>query len=238
MTVREQGMTARDGIGSLSVRADASVGLVAANRATRRRLDSVLAGAGYSILAAAATIEELMEECLSADPEVAVLAIDLSLLRRNPGLQLLRGEMPDLPIVVVSAGSSRSAVRKALRAGADGYVCEADAEDVLPVTVQAVLAGQLCVPPVMSDRPATAVLSFREKQVLELVALGLTNQEIGERLYLSESTIKSHVSSSFRKLGVSSRAEATAIVLDPNSGIDLGVMVVPLEERAALLECS
>jgi orotate phosphoribosyltransferase-like protein len=58
--------------------------------------------------------------------------------------------------------------------------------------------------------------------VLQLVAAGLTNGEIADRLYLSESTIKSHLSSSFRRLGVSSRAEAAAAVLDPDNGIATG----------------
>jgi DNA-binding CsgD family transcriptional regulator len=66
---------------------------------------------------------------------------------------------------------------------------------------------------------AWGTFSLREKQVLQLVADGLTNAEIACRLFLSESTVKSHLSSSFRKLGVSSRSEAAAVVLDADHGL-------------------
>jgi hypothetical protein len=60
--------------------------------------------------------------------------------------------------------------------------------------------------------------------ILELIALGHTNNQIASRLFLAESTVKTHVSACFRKLGVTSRAEAAAVVLDPQSAIELGVV--------------
>jgi DNA-binding NarL/FixJ family response regulator len=113
-------------------------------------------------------------------------------------------------------------VRKALRAGVDGFVAEPENERVLRGTLAAVLAGQISVPRAIRERIVWTVFSLREKQVLQLVAAGLTNAEIADRLFLSESTIKSHLSSSFRKLGVSSRAEAAAAVLDPDTGLVIG----------------
>jgi DNA-binding NarL/FixJ family response regulator len=120
-------------------------------------------------------------------------------------------------------------MRKALRAGVDGYVAERAIRRALVPTVIAVLAGQLAVPRSIRSRIAWAAFSVRERQVLQLVAAGLTNGEIADRLYLSESTIKSHLSSSFRKLGVSSRAEAAAAVLDPDNGLSTGArLAAPL----------
>jgi DNA-binding NarL/FixJ family response regulator len=230
-------MTLSDGTGALSIRADATIGL-AADEMSQRRLESLLTRVGFQVVACGADVAELLEACVEFPPEVVVLACDLALVSRHSALNLLRSELPDRPIVVVAPGDDRSAVRKVLRAGGDGYVPEAAVEEVLPITVQAVLAGHLCVPRSVRHPLAPASFSFREKQVLELVAMGLTNSEIAARLHLSESTIKSHLSSSFRKLGVSSRAEAAATVLDPDSGIDLGVMVVPLEQRSLLLDGS
>ena len=77
-----------------------------------------------------------------------------------------------------------------------------------------------------SDQVERPVFSFREKQVLELVARGFTNGEIAMQLFLAESTVKSHLSSSFRKLGINSRKEAAAIVLDPENGLGLGLTAV------------
>jgi DNA-binding NarL/FixJ family response regulator len=194
----------------------ASVGLVAAEEITRRRLNAVLARGGFEITVTGESVEGLIASCRESEPEVLVLACELSPPQRRTPLSLLRNELPEWPIVVVSASDHRSAVGRALRAGAAGYVHEADIDDVLALTVRAVRAGQTCVPQATNQRIAPEALSHREKQVLELVTMGLTNFEIAQRLYLSESTIKSHLSTSFRKLDVCSRAEAAAVVLDPD----------------------
>jgi DNA-binding NarL/FixJ family response regulator len=140
------------------------------------------------------------------------------MLARGGPVELFRNLRPACAIVLVSSGET-AVVRKALRAGVDGFVPEATVERALEGTVAAVLSGQISVPQSIRDRIAWTTFSLREKQVLQLVACGLTNAEIADRLYLSESTVKSHLSSSFRKLGVSSRAEAAAAVLDPDNGL-------------------
>jgi DNA-binding NarL/FixJ family response regulator len=66
-------------------------------------------------------------------------------------------------------------------------------------------------------------LTTREKQILALVVTGLTNAQIAGTLFLAESTVKSHLSSAFSKLGVSSRYEAASVVLDPERGRGLGI---------------
>jgi DNA-binding NarL/FixJ family response regulator len=69
-------------------------------------------------------------------------------------------------------------------------------------------------------------LTSREKQILTLVVAGLTNSQIASELFLAESTVKSHLSSAFAKLGVSSRSEAVAVILDPERGPGLGIGLV------------
>jgi len=68
------------------------------------------------------------------------------------------------------------------------------------------------------------VLSLREKQILNLVVSGLTNRQIAERLYLAESTVKTHLTAAFGKLGVRSRSEAAAALLDPEEPLLAGLL--------------
>jgi DNA-binding NarL/FixJ family response regulator len=125
-------------------------------------------------------------------------------------------------------------IRKALRCGANGFVFHSGLERGLAPAVAAVRVGHLSVPRIIRRRPNWAAFSVRERQVLQLVADGLTNSEIADRLYLSESTVKCHLSSGFRKLGVCSRAEAAAAVLDPHVGLAAGLSPAAgqLPERA------
>jgi DNA-binding NarL/FixJ family response regulator len=105
-------------------------------------------------------------------------------------------------------------VRRALDAGADAIVFESELEATLAVAVSAVASGQSVVPRELRASVERPAFSHRERQVLEFVAKGLTNAQIAEKLFLSESTIKSHLSSAFAKFGVRSRREAAALFFE------------------------
>ena len=87
-------------------------------------------------------------------------------------------------------------------------------EEALAPTVAAVFAGQMVVPRDMRDSVERPSLSTRERQILAMLVIGLTNQEIGAQMFLAESTVKSHLSSAYSKLGVRSRSEAVAVIID------------------------
>jgi DNA-binding NarL/FixJ family response regulator len=72
-------------------------------------------------------------------------------------------------------------------------------------------------------------LTPREKQVLALVVMGYTNREIADQLVLAESTVKSHLFSAFRRLGVRSRSEAVALITDPARGLGSGILTIARE---------
>ncbi len=91
-------------------------------------------------------------------------------------------------------------------------------------TARAMLAGQLTVPGDLGRVIAPRPLSHREKEILRLVVDGATNREIAHKLYLAESTVKTHLSSAFRKIDARSRSEAVARIQDPEAGIVLGVV--------------
>jgi DNA-binding NarL/FixJ family response regulator len=158
----------------------------------------------------------------AADADAIVLAGSRTAAGQRALLRAAAGRFPGVPTVMVASLSSNG-VRKALDAGASGVVLEADIEVALPETVRAVAAHQLVVPHRLRHaiRPP---LSHREKETLALVARGLTNRQIAGQLFLAESTIKTHLASIFAKLGVSTRSEATALVLDPEENLGLSVV--------------
>lgn len=174
---------------------------------------------GHQILTSNESVRELIEATALIDPELVVLAESLEPFTRLGELRLLREQRP-IPLVLVAGGPVAKWARRRLNTDIEGLVLEAEIEQALAATVDAVLAEQLCVPETLRDALAQPIFSHREKQVLSLVLDGLTNGEIAARMYLSESTVKSHLASSFRKLGVSSRAEAAQRVLEPASGLD------------------
>lgn len=194
----------------------ATLGLIA-DPLSLRRLEAVLSGA-FEIVSRAQGVEALTLQ--AAEPmDVVVLAGGCEVCSPGGAVEALGCLSPAPAIVVVAKSDDRSLVRKALRAGAHGFVCERGLGVSLVTTIDAVLAGQLSVPHTICNPVPWRTLSLRERQVLRLVSRGMTNGEIAYGLCLSESTVKTHLSSSFRKLGVSSRAEAAALVLDPQHGL-------------------
>lgn len=129
-------------------------------------------------------------------------------------LRGLRKRAPAAAIVVVCPATHSSAVRRALEGGADAVVFESQLEDSLVASIAAVVTGQTVVPRGCRTGLHRPALSHRERQMLAYIAKGLTNRQIAEALFLAESTIKSHLSSAFAKLGVRSRREAIAVLLD------------------------
>jgi DNA-binding NarL/FixJ family response regulator len=130
-------------------------------------------------------------------------------------------------VILICERSGDGDLRKALDAGVRGFVSVAEVEAVLAPVIDVVRAGQVSVPGPRGKELRRQVLTPREKQILGLVVMGLTNAEIATKLFLAESTVKSHLSSAFAKLGVSSRSEAATVILDPQSGAGLGILTIP-----------
>jgi DNA-binding NarL/FixJ family response regulator len=165
-----------------------------------------------------------------AVPQPDALIVVLGHGREDARLRAIRtlaAAHPTSPILaVVPAAVPNAGLRRVLLAGAAGIVLEEDVDRALVPAARAVLAGQLSVPTVLGQHIAPRPLSHREKEVLALVVLGMTNREIAAKLYLAESTVKTHLSSAFRKIDARSRAEAVARIQDPESEFGSGVLAV------------
>lgn len=201
--------------------AGATVIVAAADHDVRSRMVDALSGADLMVSGAASPGEVLSDFGL---PDLLVVyceqlgSDELALLR-----ELKRGQ-EDVQIVVVCRSANGRNARRAVDGGVNGFVFTEHLETALAPTVGAVLAGQTAVPTDFRASMQRPSLSYREKQILGLVVMGYTNSQIGSRLFLAESTVKSHLSSAFTKLGVRSRSEAAALILDPEESLGLGIL--------------
>jgi DNA-binding NarL/FixJ family response regulator len=118
----------------------------------------------------------------------------------------------DAGIVVVVPVATQTGTRRLLAAGADALVIEAERQEVLPAAVLGAAAGQISIPRPLRGGLEPPTLSPRELQIVALAAAGCTNAQIADRLCLSASTVKAHLSSVFRRLGVRSRRQAAAVL--------------------------
>jgi DNA-binding NarL/FixJ family response regulator len=210
---------------------DQVVGIVGVDEFARRRIVDVLEHSGVKVGAEAATLTELLTG--DSPPNAVVVSGAESRSAAVEQIQRVRRELPAAHVVLVAAADGNGAVPNALRAGASGFVAFDSIDRALAPSVQAVLAGQVSVPAGGRSQLDSQPLTAREKQTLALVVMGLTNGEIAGKLFLAESTVKSHLSSAFNKLGVRSRNEAAAMILDPHSGMGPGILTIPTEDREA-----
>ena len=138
----------------------------------------------------------------------------------------LAERLGEVPIVAVCWSIERWGIRAALAAGSAGIVLRGEVETALCPCLDAVRTGQTCVPRGHWRQVEPPALSSREKQILGLVVMGFTNGQIAQQLFLAESTVKSHLSSAFGKLGVRSRNEAVTVILDPERGLGMGILAL------------
>jgi two-component system nitrate/nitrite response regulator NarP len=199
------------------------VGLVHLDASTASRVSKAITQSGLRPPLEYGSPEELPD-----DQGLDVLVLQLS----DDGASAVRviaaarAALPDVPLVGIRRSSGPGGRNGSPRLGLDGVVLTDRLEATLVPTLRVVLAGLVCVPRGMRDEFNKENLSGRERQVLGMVVMGCTNAEIAAKLYLAESTVKSHLSSVYSKLGVRSRRDATALILDPAAGLHEGILTI------------
>lgn len=185
------------------------------NHLIRRGLADVLVEAGAQVVGQAAEPGAALRAI--ADHAANVLVVGLEMARsvdHGHVVAIARGRWPDLAIVATSATPSDLAMLRAIELGASAYVARsASARQLVTTVVQAAAAPRafLAEDLTASRRSARAAgprLTLRESEVLRLAAEGLTVRGISARLFVSESTTRSHLAGIYRKLGVSTRSQA------------------------------
>jgi DNA-binding NarL/FixJ family response regulator len=157
----------------------------------------------------------------------AAVAVVGSVLTEEAAAVVSEARATGEAVVVVVGEPTVEVVRELLDAGADAVVSADGVETQLGPAIAAVRAGLVAAPGgrlrQAMGRPA---LTPREKQTLGMVVLGFSNADIASKLYVAESTVKSHLSSAFAKLGVRTRSEAAALILDRSNGLGTGILTI------------
>lgn len=145
-------------------------------------------------------------------PDVALLDLRMPELDGVGAIEAMRQEDASARIIILTTYDSDGEIHRAIKAGAKGYLLKDARREELLECIRRVHAGETCIPAPLVAKLAASMssesLTGRELNVLELLASGLSNKEIGARLFISETTVKSHLRAIFSKLNVLSRTEA------------------------------
>lgn len=183
------------------------------------------------IVGDAGTVREAVERARALRPDVVLLDLRLPDGYGFAACREIVSENPAIRVLVLTSSTDDGFIYDAISAGAHGYVTKEIDPVALTDAIRKIAAGESVIEPELVTRMMAVVrsrsqqsssnftlLSPQEKRVLELVVQGRTNKEIGERLGLSENTVKNYLANSFEKLNVRRRSQAAAMYLRHVSG--------------------
>ena len=195
---------------------------------TRAALSSLLEGHGFTVAGEAADGEEAIELARRLLPDLVLLDLSMPGLDGLSALPRIREAAPETEVVVLTASGTEENLLGAIRGGAAGYLLKSEPPERIAEFLRGVADGQAALSGEVARRlleqvreggvgrsvpeSIVASLSARELEVLLLLDEHLGTDEIAERLYISEHTVRSHVKSLMRKLNVSSRREALDVL--------------------------
>jgi two-component system, NarL family, response regulator LiaR len=166
---------------------------------------------------------EAIQKCADIQPDVVLMDLVMNEMDGATATQVIRSRWPKIQVVALTSFKEDDLVQGALRAGAIGYLLKNSSADDLAGAIRQAAVGKPTLAPEAAQVLIHAShqmyqanrydLTDREKEVLNLMALGLNNLEIADRLVVSRSTVKFHVSSVLSKLDATTRTEAVAIAM-------------------------
>jgi DNA-binding NarL/FixJ family response regulator len=191
---------------------------------TRDALSALLTQEGFEVVGDAATGEEAIAAAKRLHPDLVLLDLTMPGMDGLTALPRIREEAPEAEVVVLTASDAEENLLAAIRGGAAGYLLKTEPPEQIAAFLRGVVRGEAALSGGVARRlldrvreggrfdtipeEITRTLSAREVEVLLLLDEHLGTDEIAQRLFISEHTVRSHVKSLLRKLGVSSRREA------------------------------
>lgn len=180
---------------------------------------------GFDVVGNASNGEEALRLTLKTQPDVVLMDLRMPVMDGVVATQRLHEQLPKIKVIVLTTFDDDEAIFEGLRAGAVGYLLKDVTKENLFSAIRSAARGEYSLSPAITakviaefsriskprskmDTGSTEVLSKRELEILHLIALGIGNKEIADRLVISEGTVKNHVSSILKKLNVNDRLQA------------------------------
>lgn len=193
------------------------------HRMLREGVRRTLEDNGVAVVAEADDGEQAVQLAIEHDPDVILMDVSMPNVDGVEATRRVREQRPDARIVMLTMHSDQDIVTNAIRAGASGYLTKDCSSDELVGAVRAVAGGDTVLSPglagamlqevqklgqAQSQAAAEPIITKREEEVLQLIADGLSTQEVAERLYISLKTVKNHLASIYQKLDSRDRTQA------------------------------
>ena len=148
-------------------------------------------------------------------PDVVIMDSVMPIMNGVKATAAIKSEMPSVKVLLLTSYASADEINQALKAGASGAILKSAPNDKLIAVIRSIFSGEKYLDPEidrqMKDVSARNELTSRQQEILASVTNGLTNYAIAQKLNITPDCIKGHMTAIFKKLGVSSRAEAVAI---------------------------
>lgn len=179
-----------------------------------------------------------IKKILDLKPDVALIDINMPIINGINVTKILKQQDTKIKVIILTIHNEIEYLLRAIDEGANGYVLKDSDFDVLVEAIETVHNGQSYIQSNMAVQLAKKVnesrnineLTKREVEVLILITEGLLNKEIAQKLYISEKTVKNHVSNIFKKIGVNDRTQAAVFAIK-NSIVDLNKEnLIPLKD--------
>ncbi|XID95166.1 response regulator [Paenibacillaceae bacterium WGS1546] len=168
---------------------------------------------GFDVIGSASDGREAVESCRERQPDVVLMDIQMPVMNGIESTMAIKKAFPSVRVMMLTTFQDEKNIRLALQAGAEGYLLKSSPIDHMAHRIRAIAAGTTVLDPdvlrtiIAPSREAIEGLTERETDIVELIAQGLSNKEIGERLYLSDGTVRNMLTIILDKLELRDRTQ-------------------------------